>query len=124
MAITPRTAEEASKYILESLEEWKNTSRDKKIISLSNWAEKWRPKRETDPFKKMEEINKSIRDITRSIKRNKDIDLPSPNLEQSLEALKIKYNELVVIHGEPKPKVKKIKTKLPRVELETNSIQA
>ena len=40
MAITPRTAEEASKFILESVEEWKNTSQDKKIISLSNWAEK------------------------------------------------------------------------------------
>jgi len=63
MAITPRTAEEASKFILESVEEWKNTSQDKKIISLSNWAEKWRSKRETDPFKKMIEIKNGKRRV-------------------------------------------------------------
>jgi hypothetical protein len=41
---TKRTTEEAEAYIAESIKVWKETGNEKRIISLSNWAENWRLK--------------------------------------------------------------------------------
>ena len=59
MAVTQRTVEEASKYILDSIEDWKNSGQDKKIISLSNWAVRWRSNT-GGPIAKMRELQKNI----------------------------------------------------------------
>ncbi len=66
------------------MEDWKNTGQDKKIISLSNWAEKWRSNT-GGPTAKIKSLQKSIKGLELIIKRNKKIDIESPNLGNSLK---------------------------------------
>ena len=114
MAITPRTAEEASKYILESVEEWKNTNQDKKIISLSNWAEGWRSNAGGHTTR-IRELKKNIRALTLVIKRKRVMYLEMPAEDPivlELEAHQNAYNDLVAQYGEPKISKKKQKIKI------------
>jgi hypothetical protein len=115
MAITQRTVEEAKAYIAESLKQWEEANQSKKIISLAAFAEKWRSVTGS-PKAKMKSLQKSIKGLELIINRNENIDLPSPNLKNSLEALKKIYNELITKYGEPKTKRIKTLNELPKVE--------
>jgi hypothetical protein len=122
MANTQRTVEEASKYILDSIEGWKSKGQDKKIISLSNWAERWNSKN-GGHVTKMREILKTIRGLELIIKRNKKINpnTDSTVLEGELERVRKVYAKKVDLYGDLKPKVKKNKIELPKREEDTNS---
>jgi gas vesicle protein len=112
MAITQRTVEEASKYIQDSIEDWKKTGQDNKIISLSNWAEKWRSNT-GGPVAKMKDVKKSINDLKRIIKRKLKVNPDSNNtaLQKELENHEKYYASLVANYGEPKTKqAKKVTT--------------
>jgi hypothetical protein len=106
MTITQRTAEEASKYILESIENWKSAGQDKKIISLSNLAEKWRSDT-SGPSAKIKLLHQSIKALELILKRNENVGIPLGQLGDQLEYLKKEYKDLIDKYGEPKPKVKK-----------------
>ena len=100
VAITQRTAEEAKVYITESVKHWEEIGESKKIISLANFAEKWRSN--TSLSTKIKAIKKSIKGVELILKRNEKIGLNSPNLVKSLEGLNNEYNKLVKNNDNPK----------------------
>ena len=120
MTPTQRTVEEASKYILESIEDWKNKGQLKKIISLSNWAEKWRSKIGEETAN-MKQLFRNIRDLKRVIQGNKKID---PNadvrvLEREVEILSKAYSNIETKRGIRKTVEKIEKNKKNSDKLET-----
>ena len=120
MAITQKTTEEAIKYIQDSIENWKSAGQDRKIISLSNWAEKWRSNTGSTTAK-IRSLQKNIKGIEQIIKRSQKEGIQGTVLDDQLKEFKDQYNSLVSKYGEPKTKAKKGQTKLTRVEKDTNS---
>jgi hypothetical protein len=105
MTITQRTVEEAGKYILDSIEDWKNTGQDKKIISLSNWAEKWRSN--TGGYvSRMRDLQKNIRALEQIMKRKKKLNQQTDlsGLEKELKAHQENFKFYVEKFGDLKPK--------------------
>ena len=120
MAVTKRTEEEAKKYIIDSLEEWKSNDQGRKIISLSNMIEQWRSNK-GKTLKKIRAIKKSIKDIERIIHRHQIIN-PTTNvkvLEDELLRFKEAYDGMVKKYGEP-PQTKKRQNKDSDLTGDTN----
>jgi hypothetical protein len=113
MEITKRTVVEAIKYIQDSIKEWEATDQDHKIISLSNWAEKWHSGTNSVHISRMIALQKNMRELKYIIHRNDRTTNTTDDdtFENAWDAAKKEYDELVAKYGEPKPKIKKKTTK-------------
>lgn len=102
---TERTVEEAETYIRESIELWKEIGSEKRIISLSNWAEKWRSNT-VGHAAKMRGLQKNIRALKLVMERDEKINLNVNNyaLQGVLDSNNEEYARLVETHGELKTK--------------------
>ena len=66
----------------------------------------------------MIELQKNIRGLKQIVNRKRKInpETDTTALEKEIEAHQNSYNGYVEKYGEPKPKVKKIKIELPKIE--------
>lgn len=71
---TERTIEEAEAYIIESIKYWKEKGLEKRIISLSNWAENWRVSGDnTEIASKIKILDSNTRNLQRLIENQKKL---------------------------------------------------
>jgi hypothetical protein len=106
---TKRTTTEAKAYISESIELWEKEGTEKQIISLSNWAERWRTlseiKSKTAQIETLKKDNKSLELI---IKRNKKIGVNYPVIDMQLQQNIAEIKELESSFIKPNRKKRKI----------------
>ena len=95
---TPFTLDEAKAYIIESINQWENTNKTDKIISMAGWAYNTRVKKAVvvTPAKRMDDLKKNIKDLDRMIKRNVDGGVKSNSgLEKELADAKAEHTKLL-----------------------------
>ncbi len=90
---TKRSIEEAKTYIEESIKLWEGTNQEKQIISLSNWAEKYRIQNKIAfieaRIKALKKDNKSYElIINRNNKLGVDYPVIKAQMEQNFEEIK------------------------------------
>jgi hypothetical protein len=100
---TKRTTQEAKDYINETIKFWEEEGRESKIVSLANFAEKWRYNK-GGPKSKIIGFHKEIKSLQELILRHNKLEptnFEGP-LHKALVDAQVKYEELVKIHGLPK----------------------
>ena len=112
MATTERTLDEAKDYIEDSITQWIMNGEEHKIISLANFAERKRSKKE-NPWKNMADLHKNINSYKSILERNKKIDPTADNnvIEAILADAEKKYDELFDKHGEYEPRTRRPRKK-------------
>lgn len=99
---TKRTAEEAKAYIIESIELWEKEGIEKRIISLSNWAELWRSRSEiAATTNKIKMLKISIKDLQRAIARNIKMGYETKGLYEQWETMSNNCSELEASYTPP-----------------------
>jgi hypothetical protein len=124
MTVTIRTVEEAKIYIAASLTEWEALNESKKIISLSNWAEKWRPTNAAG-YAKIKTLKSSIRYLEGYIKNaTKEGETVNPNIAQELKEKKAALAVLEITHPPriPKKRVSKITPTIDEIAKEVEAM--
>lgn len=85
---TERTIEEAEAYIIESIKYWKEKRLEKRIISLSNWAEHWRVSGEsTEMAFKIKILKSGMRDLQRVIDNKNKVGMDSDGLQKQFQQM-------------------------------------
>jgi hypothetical protein len=108
MAVTPRTPQQAKEFITKAIADWEATGDEKqikKIVSLSNWAEKWHSTTggHIAAMKDWEKNKKAIELIMkRKLKHNPKTD--NTALEKELETHKNALKDYTERYGELKAK--------------------
>jgi hypothetical protein len=94
---TERTPEEAEAYIKESIELWKEKSLNKRVVSLSNWAESYRNKSEHAlKAKQFHCLKKNIKALKKIYFGNIDCGLPvSQELQDELANTQVQLDKLI-----------------------------
>jgi hypothetical protein len=107
---TERTAVEAEAYIIESIEYWKSSGLDKRIISLSNWAEHWRVSGEsTEIASKIKILESGIRSLGRLIDNNKKLGMDTNGLQEQWQKMFDSVSDLQVKFNPPTKRTRKSK---------------
>jgi hypothetical protein len=83
-----KTVEEAEPYINESIKHWKENGLEKRIISLSSWAEKWRVSEENaKTAAKMKNLEKSKSDLFKVMRRHEAAGLNIDPIQEQIEEI-------------------------------------
>jgi hypothetical protein len=106
---TERTVVEAENYIYESIVHWKSKGLEKRIISLSNWAECWRVLGDsTETASKIKILKSGLRDLQRLIDKNQQVGLNSNGLQEESGKM---YESLTELQASYKPTKRTRKSK-------------
>lgn len=105
---TERTAAEAEAYIIKSIEYWKLNGLDKRIISLSNWAEHWRVSGESAEIaSKIKILESGMRSLRRLIDNNIKLGMDTGVLQEQWQKMFDSSNDLQLNFNPPTKRTRK-----------------
>ena len=109
---TERTVEGAEAYIIESIGYWKSKGLEKRIISLSNWAEHWRVIGENTETASMIKILESgTRNLKRVIDKNNKVGMNTEGLQEQWQEMFESLSTLQLTYNPPSKRIRKSNNK-------------
>jgi transposase len=105
---TKRTAKEAETYINESIQLWKSKGIEKRIISLSNWAECWRVRGEsTEAAAEIKILESNKRSLQRVINNSIKIGMETGDFQVKFEEMSDLLKRLKSSYKQPRKRPRK-----------------
>jgi hypothetical protein len=105
---TERTAEEAEDYIIESMRYWKSYGLEKRIISLSKWAEYWRVIGENAEMAfKIKILDSGMRNLKRIIDDYKKLNMDTHGLQEQWQQMFESLTDLQSTYNPPTKRTRK-----------------